>query len=132
MATVSSAPLGWWRLGRRKLADAIFDLGDLSLFAWQILAGMRRRSSYNTLLPISFSVGVRSIPVVTITGGFIGMVLAVQAYAEFNSLGLATRLGQIINISVVRELGPALAAVMLAGRVGSAMAVELDTTRTTE
>jgi phospholipid/cholesterol/gamma-HCH transport system permease protein len=132
MATVSSEALGLWRWGRRKVAEAILDLGDLSIFAFHILAGMRRRSSYNTLLPISYSVGVRSIPVVTITGLFIGMVLAVQAYAEFYHLGLATRLGQIINISVVRELGPVLAAVMLAGRVGSAMAAELATMRITE
>jgi phospholipid/cholesterol/gamma-HCH transport system permease protein len=63
---------------------------------------------------------------------FIGMVLAEQAYAQFASLGLATRLGSIINISVVRELGPVLAATMLAGRVGGAMAAELATMRTTE
>jgi phospholipid/cholesterol/gamma-HCH transport system permease protein len=132
MATVGSEALSIWQLGRRKIADGILDLGDLSLFALRILAGSSRRSSYNTLLPICFSVGVRSIPVVTITGTFIGMVLAVQAYAEFNSLGLATRLGQIINISVVRELGPVLTAVMLAGRVGSAMAAELATMRITE
>jgi phospholipid/cholesterol/gamma-HCH transport system permease protein len=132
MATGASAPLSLWRFGRRKIAEAILDLGDLSIFGSRIVAGIRRRSSYNTLLPISFSVGVSSIPVVTITGMFIGMVLAVQAYAEFYSLGLATRLGQIINISVVRELGPVLAAVMLAGRVGSAMAAELATMRITE
>jgi phospholipid/cholesterol/gamma-HCH transport system permease protein len=119
-------------LVRRKIADGILDLGDLSVFASHILAGIRRRSSYNTLLPISYSVGVSSIPVVMITGMFIGMVLAVQAYSEFYHLGLATRLGQIINISVVRELGPVLAAVMLAGRVGSAMAAELATMRITE
>jgi phospholipid/cholesterol/gamma-HCH transport system permease protein len=132
MATVRSMLLHLWQFGRRKVADAIFDLGDLSIFTLHLLAGMRRRSSYNTLLPISYSVGVRSIPVVMITGMFIGMVLAVQAYAEFAHLGLATRLGQIINISVVRELGPVLAAVMLAGRVGSAMAAELATMRITE
>jgi phospholipid/cholesterol/gamma-HCH transport system permease protein len=132
MATVASQPLGLWRFVRQKAADAVFDLGDLSIFAFRILAGISRPSSYNSFLPICFSVGVRSIPVVTITGTFIGMVLAVQAYAEFNSLGLATRLGQIINISVVRELGPVLAAVMLAGRVGSAMAAELATMRITE
>jgi phospholipid/cholesterol/gamma-HCH transport system permease protein len=132
MATVSSQPLGLVSLLRRKVADAIFDLGDLSVFAFRILVGIRGRSSYQSLIPIFFSIGVRSIPVVVITGTFIGMVLAVQAYAEFNSLGLATRLGQIINISVVRELGPVLAAVMLAGRVGSAMAAELATMRITE
>ena len=132
MATVIREPIRLWRFFRAKSADVVLDLGDLSLFAWRILTGLRRRSSYNTLLPISYAVGVNSIPVVMITGAFIGMVLAVQAYAEFAHLGLATRLGQIINISVVRELGPVLAAVMLAGRVGSAMAAELATMRITE
>jgi phospholipid/cholesterol/gamma-HCH transport system permease protein len=132
MATVIREPVRLWRFFRDKIADAILDLGDLSLFAWRILIGLRRRSSYNTLLPISYAIGVNSIPVVMITGAFIGMVLAVQAYSEFAHLGLATRLGQIINISVVRELGPVLAAVMLAGRVGSAMAAELATMRITE
>ena len=60
------------------------------------------------------------------------MVLAVQSYSQFANLGLATRLGSIINVSVVRELGPVLAATMLAGRVGSAMAAELATMRVTE
>ena len=132
MATVSREAFGLWQYGRRKIADAILDLGDLSLFAVRILAGLRRRSSYNTIVPICYNIGVSSIPVVMITGAFIGMVLAVQAYSEFAHLGLATRLGQIINISVVRELGPVLAAVMLAGRVGSAMAAELATMRITE
>ena len=64
--------------------------------------------------------------------GWLGMVLAVQSYGEFAQLGLQTRLGGIINLSVIRELGPVLAAVMLAGRVGSSMAAELATMRTTE
>jgi len=75
---------------------------------------------------------VRSIPVVAVTGLFIGMVLAVQAYGQFAAMGLQTRLGGIINVSVVRELGPVLAATMLAGRVGGAMAAELATMRITE
>src|SRR5690242_843661 len=100
MATVGVDVLGYWQLVRRKIADAILDLGDLSLFAFRIFAGLYRRSSYNTLLPISYEVGVRSIPVVMITRTFIAMVLAVQAYSEFYHLGMATRMGQIINISV--------------------------------
>ena len=55
---------------------------------------------------------------VAITGTFIGMVLAVQAYIRSQMMGLATRLGSVINISLVKELGPVLAATMLAGRVG--------------
>ena len=67
-----------------------------------------------------------------ITGTFIGMVLAVQAHSQFAMMGLATRLGSVINISLVKELGPVLAATMLAGRVGSSMAAELGTMRVTE
>src|SRR5262249_36135847 len=55
-----------------------------------------------------------------------------QAYGEFHSLGLETRMGTIINVSVLRELGPVLAATMLAGRIGSAMAAELATMRISE
>jgi phospholipid/cholesterol/gamma-HCH transport system permease protein len=60
------------------------------------------------------------------------MVLAVQAHDQFAAIGLATSLGTIINVPVVRELGPVLAGVMLAGRVGSAMAAELATMRVTD
>ena len=69
---------------------------------------------------------------VALTGLFIGMVLAVQSYAQFRLIGLETRLGAMINMSLVRELGPVLAATMLAGRVGSSMAAELGTMRVTE
>ena len=60
------------------------------------------------------------------------MVLAVQAYGQFRMLHMESRLGAVINLSLVRELGPVLAATMLAGRVGSAMAAELGTMRVTE
>ncbi len=113
--------------------DAITNFGDVNLFFGQTISWLiRRRPAFRTLLPAMYDVGVRSVPVVAITGMFIGMVLAVQAYGQFASLGLATHLGGIINISVVRELGPVLAATMLAGRVGSAMAAELATMRVTE
>jgi phospholipid/cholesterol/gamma-HCH transport system permease protein len=75
---------------------------------------------------------VLSLPVVALTGTFIGMVLAVQSYYTFRDLGLETRLGAVINMTLVRELGPVLAATMLAGRVGCAMAAELGTMRVTE
>jgi len=85
-----------------------------------------------TLLPNFYQVGVLSLPVVALTGMFIGMVLAVQTFFQFHQLGLQTRLGGVINMALVRELGPVLAATMLAGRVGSAMAAELGTMRVTE
>jgi len=77
-------------------------------------------------------IGARSVPIVMITGAFVGMILAVQAYDQLASMGLEERLGVLINISVVKELGPVLAAVMLAGRVGGALTAELGTMNVTE
>ena len=108
-------------------------IGAISLFAYQtftwLFSQMPRRE---TLMPNFYQIGVLSLPVVALTGTFIGMVLAVQSYAQFRGLGLETRLGAVINMTLVRELGPVLAATMLAGRVGGAMAAELGTMRVTE
>lgn len=113
--------------------DCIVAIGELTLFALRTIGWIfGRLPKRETLLPSFYQVGVMSLPVVALTGTFIGMVLAVQSYYQFRELGLETRLGAVINMSLVRELGPVLAATMLAGRVGSAMAAELGTMRVTE
>ena len=115
------------------LLDRIAAVGDVAIFAFRTLAWiLSRRQRRDVLVPAFYQIGVLSLPVVALTGLFIGMVLAVQSYAQFKALGLQTRLGSVINLSLVRELGPVLAATMLAGRVGSAMAAELGTMRVTE
>jgi phospholipid/cholesterol/gamma-HCH transport system permease protein len=60
------------------------------------------------------------------------MVLAVETYKQFKSIGQENRLGAIIDVSVVKQIGPVLAAVMLAGRVGGALTAELGTMNVTE
>ena len=67
------------------------------------------------LAPQIYAVGVLSIPVVALTGMFIGMILAFEGYNQFNAVGLADRMGGIINASVTKQIGPVLAAVSLAG-----------------
>ncbi|MBV8317843.1 MAG: ABC transporter permease [Planctomycetaceae bacterium] len=105
----------------------------MAVFAAMTLSWMfRRRTRWSVLVPTFYAIGVSSVPVVAITGTFIGMVLAVQAHSQFAMMGLETRLGSVINISLVKELGPVLAATMLAGRVGSSMSAELGTMRVTE
>jgi len=104
----------------------------LAFFVRTVAWLVRRRPRADTLLPNFYQIGVLSFPVVALTGLFIGMVLAVQSHSQFRLLNLETRLGAVINMSLVRELGPVLAATMLAGRVGSAMAAELGTMRVTE
>jgi len=107
--------------------------GDFSLFFWRAMVWMVTRfPRFETLWPNFHQIGVASLPVVALTGTFIGMVLAVQSYYQFHQLGLETRLGGVINLTLLRELGPVLAATMLAGRVGSSMAAELGTMRVTE
>lgn len=108
-------------------------LGEIALFTLQIFQWMITRIPRRSILmPAFYQIGVLSLPVVALTGLFIGMVLAVQTYTQFRLIHMETRLGSVINISLVRELGPVLAATMLAGRVGSAMAAELGTMRVTE
>jgi phospholipid/cholesterol/gamma-HCH transport system permease protein len=115
------------------LAAVAVALGDWVVFAARTCSGIfrggfRRRE----LLRVAVEVGVASVWVVALTGAFIGMVLAVQVYSQFHTMGLETSIGAVIHMSVVRELGPFLTAVMLAGRIGSAMAAELATMRVTE
>ena len=115
------------------IVDWIVALGNVSVFGLRVVAWMfTRLPRRETLLPAFYQIGVLSLPVVALTGTFIGMVLAVQSYDQFRMLNLESRLGAVINMSLVRELGPVLAATMLAGRVGSAMAAELGTMRVTE
>ncbi len=128
----SRAPSPIHRVGEVVL-DAVESIGDFTLFAltmWRQL--LVRRPRRRVLLENMYAIGVGSIPVVVVTGIFIGMVLAVQGYDSFHLLQMETRIGAVINVSLVKELGPVLAATMLAGRVGSAMAAELGTMRVTE
>jgi phospholipid/cholesterol/gamma-HCH transport system permease protein len=120
----------------RAILGAVADFGRFtrftgSTFGW-LLTRVDRWGRWRLLGPQCYAVGVASIPVVAITGAFIGMILALEGYDQFRNLGQEGRLGGIINISVVKQIGPVLAAVMVAGRVGGALAAELGTMRVTE
>jgi len=93
---------------------------------------MPKMDGYSTLSAIKNHVAVREVPVVMVTGAFVGMTLAVQLYGQLAAMGLEEHMGNLINIAVVKELGPVLAAVMLAGRVGGALTAELGTMNVTE
>lgn len=115
------------------ITERVYFVGDLAYFAastlfWLFARGPKRE----TLVPAFYNVGVLSLPVVILTGMFVGMVLAVQSFPQFKLVGLESRIGGAINLSLVKELGPVLAATMLAGRVGSSIAAELGTMRVTE
>ncbi|MGA2232713.1 MAG: ABC transporter permease [Tepidisphaeraceae bacterium] len=120
----------------QRVIEKLVEFGDFCrfaghTFAWVIRGGFSRKSIKN-LLPQTYEVGVRSVPVVAIVGAFIGMVMAVETYSQFKALGEEDQLGTVIFLSVCKQIGPVMAAVMLAGRVGGALTAELGTMNVTE
>jgi phospholipid/cholesterol/gamma-HCH transport system permease protein len=119
-----------------KTIVGIGNTGRFGRFIWQTIAASIQSFSSTKMYPLIWTqmniIGVRSVPIIMITGAFVGMILAVQAYDQLASMGLEEGLGVLINISVVKELGPVLAAVMLAGRIGGALTAELGTMNVTE
>jgi len=77
-------------------------------------------------------VGVQSLPVVLLTALFTGMVLALQSYVGFHRFGAESMVSMVVSLSMLRELGPVLVALMVAGRVGAQFAAELGTMRVSE
>ncbi|TVQ60237.1 MAG: ABC transporter permease [Phycisphaerales bacterium] len=94
--------------------------------------GVGTWSKWSRLRPQLYFVGTTSIPVLALTGAFIGAILAIEGYLQFASIGQENRLGGVINLSVIKQIGPVLAAIMLAGRVGCSLAAELGSMRVTE
>ncbi|MGE3182685.1 MAG: MlaE family ABC transporter permease [Phycisphaerae bacterium] len=116
--------------------NTVGDLGDFVFFSLATIAHIPgeliKIGGWQRLLPQFLLIGAKSVPVIMLTGLFIGMVLIEQSWSQFDYAGLADRLGGIVNISVAAELGPVLAGVMLAGRVGGALTAELGTMNVTE
>lgn len=108
-------------------------LGGGTLLGLEALRLMTRRPFFSLrgFLEQCQHVGVGSIPVVLITGTFTGMVLAYESAIAFRRFGAEELIGTVVSLSMTRELGPVLTGVMVAGRVGSAMAAELGTMRIT-
>lgn len=100
----------------------------ISSVAWMARPPFRFRVAFRQL---EF-VGVNSLTVVGITGTFTGMVLALQTYYGFRMFGGESLVGATVVLSMTRELGPVITALMVTGRAGSAMAAELGTMKVTE
>jgi len=103
----------------------------LATLRW-IFLGSGGYGRVRLLMPQLYQVGTMSIPVVMLVGGFVGAVLGVEIFDQFAAIGQETRIGGVINISSVKQIGPVLTAVMIAGRVGGAVSAELGTMKVTE
>ncbi|MFO0861407.1 MAG: ABC transporter permease [Phycisphaerales bacterium] len=135
VVSVGEATQDGLRLVGRWLFALVIGAAHFTRFCGAVLAGLphvRTWGRRDRLMPQLYFVGTTSIPVLALTGAFIGMTLAFEGYPQFRAIGQEGRLGGVINISVVKQLGPVLAGVMLAGRVGCSLAAELGSMRVTE
>jgi len=119
-------------IGHRSL-DAVSECGRVLLMLADLLRwSFRRPVRFHLFVQQCLHVGVYSIPVVLVTGAFTGAVLALQTASAFRIFGAENLVATVVALSMTRELGPVLTGIMVAGRVGSAMAAELGTMRVTE
>ena len=101
-------------------------LGLAALFFWSVLRralGPFRRP--HLLVQQVYFAGVRSLAIILVSGLFVGMVLAVQGYEVLQRFGSAESLGSLVALSLVRELGPVVAALLFAGRAGTSLTAEV-------
>lgn len=107
--------------------------GRLTLFVGNVLyMGLRPPYYYRQFWRQLVDIGYYSLPVVGLTAIFTGMVLALQSHTGFSRFSAESSIPTVVVLSVTRELGPVLAGLMVAGRMGAAMAAEIGTMRVTE
>src|SRR5213594_1149028 len=108
-------------------------LGRIGLFAVEAAQSLfSRRVEWRGLSYQLYFIGVKSQSVVLITGAFTGMVLCAQTFFQFHKVRMDTATLAVVSVSMCSELGPVLTGLMVAGRVGAALAAELGTMRVTE
>jgi phospholipid/cholesterol/gamma-HCH transport system permease protein len=117
----------------RVVLNFLAHLGRLTLFAGTAIGHCFRPPIYGRLIVKQFiDIGFYSLPVVGLTAIFSGMVLALQSYTGFARFSAESAIANVVVISLTRELGPVLAGLMVAGRIGASMAAEIGTMRVTE
>src|SRR3990167_2591075 len=121
------ALLGQWGLSYCE------DLGRSGKFLFQTLA---RRPRILRTIPLlvdqMYVLGVLSLTIMVVSGLFIGLVVGLQGFHTLEKFGASQQLGQLVALSVVRELGPVVSALLFAGRAGSALTAEIGLMKATE
>lgn len=111
----------------------VSEVGDYTLFTGgACLQAFRSRFLFRRILRSIYELGIRCLPVVLVVGAFTGLVLGLQGYYVLNRFGAENILGTFVSLTLVRELAPVLAALMLTGQAGSALAAELGIQRNSE
>lgn len=119
-------------LGHRA-AQVLQQIGNCGLFLFTLLI---RKPDFPRLWPMLwyqlYFIGVLSFIIIVVSGLFIGMVIGLQGYHTLQKFGAGSQLGQLLALSITRELGPVVSALLFAGRAGSALTAEIGLMKATE
>src|SRR2546423_1420055 len=108
------------------LTQFLTQLQEIGNLLWRVLKGLRKKPRYFTdIVGQMDKIGVESVSIVVLTGFFTGGVIILQSYPTLEYYGAQSNAGQGVATGMIRELGPVLTALMVAGRVGSAISAEL-------
>src|SRR5437867_793956 len=119
--------------GKIWISEWLEGLGQLTLLVKDSIASLLAfKVAWRDLLYQIYFIGVKSQSVVLVTGAFTGMVLGAQTYIQFHKVKMDTATLAVVSVSMCSELGPVLTGLMVAGRVGAAIAAEIGTMRVTE
>jgi len=113
--------------------NMFYDIGGIAIIFWKSnIALIRGPIRMNETLSQMYKIGVASLPLVALTSFFTGMVLALQSAYQLQIFSATQFTADLVALSIVRELGPVLTAMVVAGRVGASIAAELGTMKVTE
>ena len=118
-------------VGRSSLSF-VASIGRACLMLWFTLIGRPHRKLFSLFVQQVFQLGILSLPIILTSGLFIGMVLSLQGYYVLVDYAAEQSLGSLVALSLLRELGPVVAALLFAGRAGSSLTAEIGLMQSTE
>lgn len=123
---------GLRRIGRR-VVDGVWRMGVATrFFLLTVMHSGQSFRRFQLIIREIFSAGVLSLIIILVSGLFVGMVLGLQGYETLQTYGSEEALGVLVSLSLVRELGPVVAALLFASRAGSAITAEIGLMKATE
>lgn len=122
-----------WRLIPNALREYLIETGELSLFAFRFFKeAFKPPYEFSELLRQCFQIGYRSLVLVGVTGFIMGLVITLQTRPTLLEFGAVSWMPSMVGISIVREIGPVITAVICAGKIGSGIGAELGSMKVTE
>ena len=133
-ATVQSVKLSEKTLAKKEAAGSFLtDFADVVLFLTRIVKEtFSRNFEFKEFFRQCFQIGYKSLPLVSVTGAIMGLVLAIQSRPALLTFGAVSMLPSMVAVSLIREMGPVMTAIICAGKIGSGMGAELGSMRVTE